>query len=269
MQMIPLFGGPALGIPIGAIWPYAGAAAPSGFLLCDGSAVSRNRYAALFAVIGTLYGAGDGETTFNVPDLRGRTLIGAGQGSGLTNRELGTQNIGEENHTLNIEQLPAHRHQLHRQQWWSADVVQNSGTGSIYSWKSGAGTGGSTSQSFRNSNTDMSVGSNDIQLTGGGQPHNNMQPSAVVNYIICAEPIPVIKGEKGDPGPQYVFGAYPISGNPELGATWLSENGDSVPLTPEVGRIYLLLDPSTTYPANTMFRWDGSSYVNINVSIWG
>lgn len=63
----------------GIIFPYAGSSAPDGFLLCDGSAVSRATYADLFALIGTTYGAGDGSTTFNVPDLRGSVIIGAGQ----------------------------------------------------------------------------------------------------------------------------------------------------------------------------------------------
>lgn len=65
----------------GFIFPYAGGGTPPGFLLCDGSAVSRTTYARLFAVIGTTYGAGDGSTTFNLPDSRGRAFIGAGSGT--------------------------------------------------------------------------------------------------------------------------------------------------------------------------------------------
>lgn len=64
--------------PIGAIYPYGGTSAPSGYLMCDGSAVSRTDYSALFAVIGTSFGAGDGSTTFNVPDLREATTKGVG-----------------------------------------------------------------------------------------------------------------------------------------------------------------------------------------------
>jgi len=63
----------------GLVFPYAGGGVPAGFLLCDGSAVSRTTYARLFSVIGTTYGAGDGSTTFNVPDLRGSVIVGAGQ----------------------------------------------------------------------------------------------------------------------------------------------------------------------------------------------
>lgn len=64
------------GTPVGTIQAYAGSTAPTGYLVADGSAVSRTTYAALFAVIGTTYGAGDGSTTFNLPDLRGRTAVG-------------------------------------------------------------------------------------------------------------------------------------------------------------------------------------------------
>lgn len=73
-------------IPIGVVLPFAGGAAPDGFLACDGAAVSRGVYAALFAVIGITYGAGDGVATFNLPDLRGRFPLGvatAGTGSTL------------------------------------------------------------------------------------------------------------------------------------------------------------------------------------------
>lgn len=85
----------AIGIvPTGGMLPYGGSAAPSGYLLCDGSAVSRSTYSALFTVLGTAYGAGDGSTTFNVPDMRGRSPLGSGTGSGLTSRSIG-QNGGE------------------------------------------------------------------------------------------------------------------------------------------------------------------------------
>lgn len=68
-------------LPTGTMLSYAAAVAPSFFLLCDGSAVSRSTYSALFAIIGTSYGAGNGSTTFNLPDTRGRTMIGAGIGT--------------------------------------------------------------------------------------------------------------------------------------------------------------------------------------------
>lgn len=85
---------------VGDIKPFGGSTIPANTVLCDGSAISRTTYANLFAVIGTTWGAGNGSTTFNVPDLRGRAIIGSGTGSGLTARTLGTQNIGEETHQL-------------------------------------------------------------------------------------------------------------------------------------------------------------------------
>lgn len=82
----------------------------SGWLLADGSEISRVTYANLFAAIGTRYGVGDGSTTFALPDLRGRSPIGAGQGTGLSNRDINTVNVGEERHTQTVTELATHRH---------------------------------------------------------------------------------------------------------------------------------------------------------------
>lgn len=81
----------------------------AGWLKCDGSAVSRATYADLFAVIGTVFGVGNGTTTFNLPDGQGRVLGGVGTGSGLTARNPG-QKVGAESHTLSIDEMPAHTH---------------------------------------------------------------------------------------------------------------------------------------------------------------
>jgi len=70
-------------VPVGSVMPFAGATAPTGWLLCDGSAVSRTTYAQLFQVIGTTYGAGDGATTFNLPDMRGRVPVARGTNSAI------------------------------------------------------------------------------------------------------------------------------------------------------------------------------------------
>lgn len=83
-ELIPISGSTVYAdAPIGSIIPYGGTTAPDGFLLCQGQAVSRTTYAELFAVIGTAFGAGDGSTTFNVPDLRNRTVMGAGSNGNL------------------------------------------------------------------------------------------------------------------------------------------------------------------------------------------
>jgi microcystin-dependent protein len=95
-------------IPTGSIMPYGGTSAPTGWLLADGTEYLITNYPALFAVIGTLYG-GNGITTFRVPDFRGRTPIGRGQGTSLTNRSLG-QTGGAESVALSVNELASHSH---------------------------------------------------------------------------------------------------------------------------------------------------------------
>ena len=162
----------------GVIQMYAGTVPPMGWVFCDGQAYNREGYAALFAVIGTTYGAGDGSSTFNVPDLRGRAPIGAGQGSGLTNRTLGTQNIGSETVTLSVTQMPGHTHAASTSASFvrcttananmsKTTVASGSGKSNVVTSASAIGSGATTTS------------------TGGGGAHENMQPSTVVNFIIC------------------------------------------------------------------------------------
>lgn len=148
-------------MPIGAMLPFGGSTAPQGWLLCDGRAVSRDDYAALYNAIGESWGAGGDGTgpLFNLPDMRGRAAIGAGQGTGLTTRTVG-QTLGEETHRLTVAEMPAHNHNL--------TTVPDSDLGAGYS--GGNWFGDPTARTTSN--------------TGGDQPHNVMQPSAVVNYII-------------------------------------------------------------------------------------
>jgi microcystin-dependent protein len=138
---------------------YFGGAIPTGYLACDGSAVSRVDYAALFAAIGTTWGAGDGSTTFNVPDFRGRFPLGEGQGNApdATAWSFG-QTAGTEQHTLTIGQMPVHDHQYEKY-------------GSL------TGVGGAN-PIWANTGTGVTAGA------GGGQPHNNMPPLLVVKFII-------------------------------------------------------------------------------------
>jgi microcystin-dependent protein len=93
-------------IPTGMIAPFAGSAAPAGWLLCDGTPASRTTYAALFAVLGTAYGAGDGSTSFGIPDLRGRVPFGKNTASFNALGAVG----GEETHSLTIAELASHTH---------------------------------------------------------------------------------------------------------------------------------------------------------------
>lgn len=164
--------------PSGAILQFAGSSAPANWLLCDGSLVSRTTYANLFAAISTTYGAGDGSTTFKLPDLRGRVPVGAGQGSGLTNRTLASTS-GAETHTLSTSEIPSHSH--------TGKVYLNAhGTVSAIS----DSTLGTTINHENNGHTVNTTTSYDLSgvtrgnNTGGGGSHNNMQPYLVVNHII-------------------------------------------------------------------------------------
>lgn len=126
-------------VPTGVVLPYAGATSPSGYLLCNGQAVSRTTYARLFAVIGTTYGAGDGSTTFNLPDLRQRFPLGkAASGTGDTLGETG----GALTQTLTTSHLPSHSHGS------GSLAVSSSGSHSHSSGSLTAASGGSHSHSI-------------------------------------------------------------------------------------------------------------------------
>lgn len=106
--------GAASTVPIGSVEMFAGegSAIPAGWLVCNGSAISRDGYSELFAVIGTTWGVGDGSTTFNLPDMQGRVPVGAGEGAGLTSRLLASSG-GTEAHTSVVWHghfMPSHTH---------------------------------------------------------------------------------------------------------------------------------------------------------------
>jgi len=154
--------------PSGVISAFAGSAAPSGYLMCDGSAVSRTTYSSLFSVIGTTYGNGDGSTTFNLPDLRGRVPVGKNAG---TFSSLGSTG-GEETHTMTVNEMPAHKH--------TTTVNSAADPSSI-----GGYAPASQSMFFGTDRYAATANwSTAMQNAGGGQAFNNLQPYAVINYII-------------------------------------------------------------------------------------
>lgn len=150
-------------LPIGSITAYGNETAPANWLICDGSAVSRTTYADLFAVIGTKYGAGDGSTTFNLPNLKGRVPVGL-DGSDTDFNAIGKTD-GEKNHTLTVYELPTKIPVNYGNISGGTDVVISSSV---------VGTGG-----VRGGQTNMNI-------SATGQAHNNLQPYQVNNFIIKA-----------------------------------------------------------------------------------
>ena len=136
------------------------ASAPTGWLLCNGAAISRTTYAALFTAIGTTYGSGDGSTTFNLPDMRGK--VPAGYKSGDANFGTLGGAVGEAAHALTTGEMPAHTHTVPSNNPGSFIT----GSGFAHGDPSNPGTAATTSS------------------TGSGTAHNNIQPSLTINFFI-------------------------------------------------------------------------------------
>lgn len=147
-------------LPAGCVTWYAGSTSPTGWLECNGAAVSRTTYATLFGVIGTTFGSGDGSTTFNLPDQSRRVLVGkGGSGTATLANTIGSTG-GAETHTLSITEMPAHTHSQAQ-----SNVATQSGS----------------NQTVLEGNSNTNTGS-----AGGGAAHNNMQPSLVMMMLIRA-----------------------------------------------------------------------------------
>lgn len=167
-------------VPTGSVLAFGGAAAPAGWLLCQGQAVSRATYAALFAVVGTTYGAGDGSATFNVPNLKGRVPVGVD--AGQTEFTPAGKTGGAKTHTLTANELAMHGHT-----YGADDMIGTQGgyarRGSFPYDATSTFTGGgghfATAGMFEGSN----VGGGEVS---GGAAHNNLQPYLATNFIIKA-----------------------------------------------------------------------------------
>lgn len=138
-----------------------GYTAPAKWLLCQGQAISRTTYADLFGAIGTVFGAGDGSTTFNIPDMRGRVPVGVGTGSGLTARALGAAG-GEEAHVQTAAEMASHYHNQHAAVTSGGSLLTQVGTSVSGDQATGTNTG----------------------AAGSSTAANVMQPFLAINFII-------------------------------------------------------------------------------------
>lgn len=150
--------------PIATVAMTAAVVAPNGWMLCDGTALSRTGFAALYALIGTTYGTGDGSTTFNLPNLKGRVPVG--RDAAQTEFDVLGETGGAKTHTMSVAEMPSHLH--------TADgsiVINTYPTARAWNIPGGAG--------YQELN-----GPNYVNYTGGGGAHNNLQPYIAMNYII-------------------------------------------------------------------------------------
>jgi microcystin-dependent protein len=161
----------AVTAPAASMMVFAGASAPSGWLLCFGQAISRTTYATLFSAVSTTYGIGDGTTTFNLPDMRGRVAAGADNMGGSAAGRLTSTTMspdgdtlgatgGTQTHTLVTAEMPAHTHSVPGQ------IQVGNDLGSAAGYAAGLVNNGTSTS------------------TGGGGAHLNVQPTLVLNYII-------------------------------------------------------------------------------------
>jgi microcystin-dependent protein len=163
---------------VGEIRIFAGTFAPRGWAFCDGTTLAIDQNTALFQLIGTTYG-GDGETTFALPDLRGRVPIHQGTDSATgTTFQIG-ETGGVESVTLTTNQIPQHAHNL---QATTATGTQSNPGGNLLSNSQGP-------QPYIQENPDGSLSGQALGSAGGSQPHDNLQPYLGVNFILSLEGI--------------------------------------------------------------------------------
>ncbi|MCZ8523998.1 MULTISPECIES: phage tail protein [Paenibacillus] len=156
---------------IGEIRAFPFGFAPKGWATCSGQLLSISQNQALFSILGTTYG-GNGQTTFALPDLRGRVPIHVSAAAPLG------MIAGEESHTLTISELPSHTHQVMAS---SSAASTNQPAGAVWAKQTAAG--------YAAGAPNTAMGPAALSAAGGSQPHTNMQPYAVVNFCICLEGI--------------------------------------------------------------------------------
>jgi microcystin-dependent protein len=165
---------------IGEIRMFAGNFPPNGWAFCEGQLLAISEYDTLYALIGTTYG-GDGQTTFALPDFRGRIPVHQGQGPGLSHKQMGEQG-GTETVTLGLTQLPIHTHAL-GVATSAVSQVGNSLSPTAKHWSRLGGERGYGDTANVALATDA-ITAPVLAGQGGSQPHNNLVPYLCVNFII-------------------------------------------------------------------------------------
>jgi microcystin-dependent protein len=160
---------------LGEIRMFGGNFAPVGWAFCDGRSLAISENEALFTLIGTTYG-GDGEQSFNLPNLQGRLPIHQGQGF-----QLG-QSAGETSVTLTVQQIPSHGHPLMGS---TATAAGTSPTGTVFAHLPDAG----VQTAYGSTAPFGAIDPSSVSPIGGSQPHTNMQPCLAVSFIIALEGI--------------------------------------------------------------------------------
>lgn len=158
---------------VGEIRMFAGNFAPAGWMFCQGQVLPISENETLFQLIGTTYG-GDGESTFALPNLAGRVPVHQGQGPGISNNYIIGEASGVEQVTLTVNQLPSHTHAF----------LASTANGTTQSPANQVLATNPTVQLYRQSDPEQNFNPASIQPVGGSQPHENMMPYLVVNYII-------------------------------------------------------------------------------------
>ena len=163
---------------LGQVILFAGNFAPRGWALCQGQLLPISQNSALFSILGTMYG-GDGRTTFGLPDLRGRTPIGPGNGPGLPNYRDGVKG-GSPTNTMTFSEMPPHTH---------AAVLRAKNSGGDGTSPNGTSLAETSEDNYSSEAPDVNMRADAITVanSGGGQAQNNMQPYQAINYIIALQ----------------------------------------------------------------------------------
>lgn len=168
---------------LGEIRMFCGNFAPRGWALCNGQLLPIAQNSALFSILGTTFG-GNGQTTFGLPDLRGRTPVHPGQGPGLSPYDLG-QSAGSESITLLQTQIPAHTHVVNAS---NVAATATTASGNVPATVTPP-RGQSTIPTTYGPTADTAMNPNMIGPAGNSQPHGNIQPYLCVNFIIATQGI--------------------------------------------------------------------------------